>query len=156
TVVQSVTDGNSFQKSSVAYVVSGFSGAATVRVNLDASVCCRAMIVHELHGVDPASPLDVHAGQIQSSPGTAPDAVTSGGVMRSAARDYIFGATSNSNGVTMMTITGGHGETLRESFKIPNGNTTASEDRIQLAPASAASTFTFSNNGPALTLEMAF
>ena len=155
TIVDSIEDGDNQQKAVTAYGTVAFTEPITITAHFDSGGCCSAMIVHELHGASAASPLDAHAGQFQGGSDGGTDGVTTGGVTTHAMNDYVFAGTSNS-GNDGLSIDAGTGETTRETLVPSGGNPTSSEDRIVAAPSTAASTFTYTQSGNALTLEMAF
>jgi hypothetical protein len=156
TIVQAINDSSNQQKAVMAYARVAATGPDTIMASFDSGGCCNAMIVHELHGANAATPLDTHAGQVQANAGTATDGVTTGAATSQGQYNYVFAATSNSTNTGGLVISAGTGQTLREKLVPPGGNPTSSEDRIVAAPGAVASTFTFSKNGAALTLEMAF
>jgi hypothetical protein len=155
-VVDTIDDGGDSQKSSTAYVRSAGGGVGIVTVTFKDSKCCRLVIAHDLAGADPASPLDGFSSHEDDSPGTQPDDVTSDSMTTKADRDYIFAATSNASNESGETITAGTGLSLRVDDVVPSGNPSVSEDRLQATHGAISSTFTYSKNGAALTMQMAF
>jgi hypothetical protein len=155
-VVDTIDDGGDGQKSSTAYAKNVAGGAVAVTVTFKDSTCCRVVIVHELAGADVASPLDGHSAHEDGSPGTQPDGASASSMTTTADRDYIFAATSNASNAGGETITAGNGLVLRVDDVVPSGNPTASEDAMQATHGTMASAFTYSKNGAALTMQMAF
>ena len=156
TIVQTLTDSGDGQKSATAYAANVPAGVTTIVANLAQSKCCRLIVVHELRGVDPATPLDNYSGQHQSSTGTDTDGVTTGPMTTTSANDYIFAVTSNSSNDNGQAITVGTNETLQVVLLPSKGNPAVSEDQIQAVPGPISSTFTYSTDGSALTQQMAF
>ncbi|HEY1817829.1 MAG TPA: hypothetical protein VGG74_36055 [Kofleriaceae bacterium] len=155
-VVDTIDDSDDSQKATTAYATSAGGGVGIVTVTFKDSKCCRVVIAHELAGADPTSPLDGYSGHEDGSPGTQPDDVTSDSMTTAADRDYIFAATSNASNESGETITAGTGLSLRVDDVVPSGNPTVSEDRQQATHGATTSTFTYSKNGAALTMQMAF
>jgi hypothetical protein len=156
TIVDTIDDGGDSQKSSTAYTTSVGGGDGIVTVTFKDSQCCRVLIAHELAGADIASPLDGHSAHEDGSPGTQPNDVTPDSMTTTADRDYVFAATSNASNESGETIAAGSGSSLRVDDQPPEGNPTVSEDQLQAAHGAISSTFTFSKNGAALTMQMAF
>jgi len=162
TIVQTLSDGTHVQKSATAYAKNIAGGANTVTATFASAICCRLIIAHEITGADTAAPLDGglgvgFSGQLQAAPGNGANAVTSGNMTTVTNGDYIFGATSDSSGLTSQTISAGTGETVRVNSSGATGNATASEENIQATAGAVASTFTFNvTAGTSLTMQMAF
>src|SRR5229473_6651810 len=162
TIVQTISDGTHVQKSATAYAKNIAGGANTVTAPFASAICCRLIIAHEITGADTAAPLDGglgvgFSGQVQAAPGNGANAVTSGNMTTVTNGDYIFGATSDSSGLTTQTISAGTGETIRVNSSGATGNATASEEKIQATAGAVASTFTFNvTAGTSLTMQMAF
>jgi hypothetical protein len=155
-IVQFIIDNSNQQKAVMAYARVAASGPLTITANFSSAGCCNTMIVHELHGANATTPLDTHAGQLQTGVATTTDAVTTGTATTHANNEYVFAATSDSSNAGGQKINPGTGETPREVQNPSMGNPSFSEDRVVAAPGSIASTFTFVKSGNALSLEMMF
>jgi hypothetical protein len=155
-LVRTVDDMPHSQAATTAYAQNTKAGVDSVTANFNGLTCCRSVIVHELHGADTIAPLDGNSARLQTGAGTGTDSVTSGQMFTQSPRDYIFAASTNSDGVTGQTISAGTGFSRREILTPSAGNSTVSEDENVNAPGSVSSTFTYSNNGASLTMQMAF
>ena len=110
------------------------------------------MIVHELRGADPSSPLVAHNAQTQIMPGTSTDAVSTGTMTLTGPDEYVFGASFNVSG-NDATYTHGTGFSLALMGNKGNSTTFMSEYATQLQPA----TFTIDQTvGIYMTLGMVF
>ena len=160
TKLDDIDDGDNSQKSATAYGVVVTPEATQLTVTFDNGPCCRVVIAHELRGVDTTTPIDGHSFNQDDSEKATPNGVvaTSSNSMMTTTidRDYIFAATSNSNNSNNEVISAGTGMQLVADPPVGNGNPTASEDSIQVTHGPTVSTFTYSQNGAGLTMQMAF
>jgi hypothetical protein len=125
--VDTITAGAGPARMSTAYALIVASGTIIITATHSAATPFRFLIAHEISGLDPASPLDVHA---------IAQGLSSGSAITTQAGDYIFGvAYSDSGGV----FTAGSGFTLRVQDAGPVG--IGSEDEIQSAAGSIAAVF---------------
>lgn len=123
-----------------AVIENGAASANTITATFDASLSFSVAVnfyCHEVSGVATSSAVDVHAMNVQASPGTTTDAVTSGAVTTTANGDYIFGA-SKDYGVTGSVVNAGTGYTSRTT----GSNGAISESLVQGSAGSIAATFT--------------
>ncbi|MEI8010888.1 MAG: dockerin type I domain-containing protein [Candidatus Omnitrophota bacterium] len=89
------------------------------------------MIVQEIRGVDPTSPLDGAVGHVISENGGT-NAITSGNFTTHTSGDYIFGATANVNGGSNLSVSAGTNFAMREFNNSSRNNVgLISEDQIQ-------------------------
>lgn len=123
----------------VFHTIAGSSAACTVTATLSGNANRKAIVVHEVSGVQTtAGYRDKYAGQSQSNPGTGSNAVTSGSVTTTTDGQYIFGATGDPGYSTGKTQ--GTGYTLQETDGVMSILT--SEDQVQTSAGSIAATFT--------------
>lgn len=123
------------------YAENASGGACTVTLTMSSSVDTY-MLVSEASGVLTSGAFDGSAMNVQGSPGTGTDAVTSTSITTTADGDFIFCATQAAPGFSP-TMTPGTGYTGRESGS--NGLRLA--DRVQTSAGSIACTFTSDNSG---------
>ena len=153
-VVDSLHDGGNGQDSATAYAMNVAAGTRTITANLHDSACCRIIIAHEIAGASTTAPLDGHKANQDGNPGTNTGAVKTGSMTTSADGDYIFAATSDASNASGQSIAAAGGATLR--VVATGGNPTVSEDQLQTTKGPIESAFTFSHNGAALSMQMAF
>jgi len=140
TLVDNPTTGSSGNLAAMAYAVIGSSGPLTVTANFSGSTNC-AIAIHEITGVQTASPLDQHRMNAQSGPGSGQDAATSGTVNTNTSGDYIFGIIWN-DGSNSATYAAGTGYILRQQSDPSLGSATQqTEDAVQTSKGSVAATF---------------
>lgn len=151
-VVDRVFDTANVQSAGTCYAMSIAGGTTTVTVTFPRAVGYRGILVHEVAG---ATALDAHAIQVQNSPGTSANAVSSGS-MTTTGPTYIFGATTDDLGACPLTQTPGTGFTGRVATACSNFMQLRSEDRIQAAAGPVAATFSLSASDSAITAGMAF
>ena len=121
-------------------------------VHFNGSPCCRVVVAHEIAGV---STIDAHSSNHQGSSGTSADAVNAGTITTNHP-DYVFAGTSDPSNANGQTIAAGSVETQRAISAPAGDNQTTTEDLVQSTSGSVSSKFTFSQNAPALSLQMAF
>ena len=151
-VVDRVFDSANVQSAGTCYAASIAGGTTTVTVTFPWAVGYRGILVHEVAG---ATALDAHAIQVQNSPGTWANAVSSGS-MTTTGPAYIFGATTDDLGTCPLTQTPGSGFTGRVATACSNFMQLRSEDRIQASAGPVAATFSLSASDSAITAGMAF
>jgi hypothetical protein len=155
-VERTLDDVANTQSVAIAYGTAISGGTDTIYANFDNSICCRILVVHELHGANLTTPFDNYAIRYQTGNDAGMDGVTSSAATTTTSPEYIFAVSTNADGTNGETITAGTGFTPRELLTPSGGNTTLSEDR-QASPAGpVTSTFTYSMSGAAMTAEMAF
>jgi len=108
--------------------------------------------VHEIAG---ARALDDHAIQVQNSPATSANGVSSTG-MTTTGPAYVFGVTMDDSGFCPVYQTPGTGFTGRVATVCTNLMQMRSEDRVQAGAGPVAATFTLSAPNSAITAGMAF
>lgn len=120
--------------------VLGSTGANTITANFSLSPVYFSICAHEVSGTD-ATPVDQHAINAQTAPGTGTDGCTSGNVTTTTDGQYIMGGCSDAalNGVP---TSAGTGFTSRSTTSYNR-----SEDLIQSSAGSIAATFTLSSFG---------
>ena len=121
------------------YAANISGGACSITVTMSGTAVLLAVRLHEISGAATASPLDQHAGAVQSSPGTGANAVTTGSVTTTTNGQYIFAAmvstgTSTPSAGTGYTGVGGTGSGI-------------SEYQVQGSAGSIAGTFTQATEG---------
>ena len=137
TVVDEAGGAGNYNLTSV-YCPNVTAGATTFTATLSSAATLAMAFGAEFSGVLTTSPLDVHAAQTQTTPGTGANAITSGSVTTTHANELIVGGTVNRSGAAGAgTITIGTGFTLGQSV----ANTLTSEYQVQAAAGSIAATF---------------
>lgn len=121
----------------ICYAPNSKAGANTVTVTFNGNRPFRRLVVSEYSGISAVSPVDVTAKNVATAT-TATDNVTSGSATTTVAGDLIFGAVMDDS--TATAITAGTGFTQRASL---NNKDFATQDKIQAAAGSVASTQTF-------------
>jgi len=152
TIVDSIFDSTNNQSAGTCYAKAIAGGTTTVTVTFPWAVQYRAILVHEVAG---ARALDAHSIRVQNSPDTSANAVSSG-IMATTGPAYVFGATMDDSGACPMTQTPGAGFTGRVATACTNLIQMRSEDRVQAAAGSVATTFTQNLSNSAITAGMAF
>jgi hypothetical protein len=119
-----------------------------ITVTYSGSAAATQVNVDEFSGPTLVDPSDGQTGQIQSSPGTATDAITSTNVTTAAAGDLIWGATTN-------TSLGTNQATAGTGFATGTAGTvtvaTLTEYKTQTNAGSVAATFTQAVNNSHIT-----
>jgi hypothetical protein len=154
-LVQNPTTLGTYGRAAGAYAKNIAGGACTVTVTFSpGAFSSRTIIVHEISGADPFSPLDASAGRGQMDPGPGVDAVRSGAIATTADGDYIFGMTADQGHAS--TLFPGAQFTSREQFMFPVG--VHSVDYIQPSAGPIEATFTNATSlfADFVTLIMAF
>jgi hypothetical protein len=108
--------------------------------------------VHEIAG---ARALDDHAIQVQNSPTTSANGVSST-VMTTTGPAYVFGVTMDDSGLCPVHQAPGTGFAGRVATSCINLMQMRSEDRVQGAAGPVAATFTLSAPNSSVTAGMAF
>jgi hypothetical protein len=122
----------------LAYGAITSSGSCTVTANISGTAGTLSVIAHEVSGVDMTNPIDSEAVNTQNYPSTGIDGVTSGNISTSFDGDYIFGCTAIRG--TVNNLQAGTSYALKQSGI--GDNPFATEDRIQIAHGTIATTFT--------------
>ncbi len=151
-VVDQIFDSANYQSAGTCYAKSIAGGTTTVTVTFPWAVEYRAILVHEVAG---ATALDAHAIQVQNSPDTSANAVSSPR-MTTTGPAYVFGATMDDSGACPVNQTPGTGFTGRVATACTNFIQMRSEDLVQAAAGSVAAAFTLSASNSAITAGMAF
>jgi len=151
-VVDRIYDSMWKQSAGTCYAQSIAGGTTTVTVTFPGAVEYRAILVHEVAG---ATALDAHAIQVQNSPDTSTDAVSSAS-MTTTGPAYVFGTTMDDSGACPANQTPGTGFTGRVATACINFIQMRTEDLVQAAAGSVAATFTPSASNSAITAGMAF
>lgn len=121
----------------VCYAPNIKAGNNTVTATLNSSRPYRRLIIHEYSGVATVNPVDVTA-KSSGAGNTTVNGISSGSATTTVSGDLIFGAVMDDTSST--SITAGTGFTQRASV---NNKDLATQDRIQAAAGSVASTQTF-------------
>lgn len=139
--VTNTNDTSNSQALAICYAINVAGGATTVTATFGAASVTKRIAVHEYSGVTTVSPVDVSSTNVANNT-TAVDNVTSNAATTTVAGDLLFGAVMET-APGGATITAGTGYTQR---RVVTGEL-ATQDRIQAAAGSVASTQTFSTNG---------
>lgn len=156
TAVNNVSDGGNPNHYATWYAKNITGGACTVTVTYTSSRPITLLEVVEISGVDTTAPLDKSAIQLQATPGTGANAVTSGSVTTTTDGQFIFGC-SIATGSFTQTYSVGTGFT-----SIDNVGTSVSdralicEYQIQTSAGAIAATATQTNNQNVVTAIMTF
>src|SRR6202034_294101 len=118
------------------YLANIANGPKTLTANFSASQGFSSLIVDEYSGVAPASPLDNHQIQYQTSIPSGNDGISSGSAITQYSGDLVYGAMNGPPD----TIVAGTGFSLRQQ----TGDGEHSEDLVQSAAGSVAATFSYS------------
>lgn len=122
-----------------AYAKNVNSGTTVITATFGVSSDRRAIVVHEVSGCDTTAPLDQHTAQLQTSPGTGTDAISSGAITPSVDGCYLFGCSALPEWTS--PIAAGTGFTQRQTEN--DGKPCyCTEDKVQTTAASIAATFT--------------
>jgi type II secretory pathway pseudopilin PulG len=132
-------DATNTQAQAICYALNASGGSTTVTATFGAASVSRRIIVHEYSGVATTAPVDITRGQAANGT-TATDNITSTAGTTTTAGDLIFGAVVETAAGTS-SITAGTGFTQRNT--VAADTTMATQDRIQAATGSIASTQTF-------------
>ena len=151
TIVNNPTGGGGYEIAG-AYANSPTGGANTVTAAITGGPANMDIVITEASGIATSSPLDGSAAQYQATPGTDPDAITSGTVSASDGA-FVFGVGSEFN---FVNLTAGTGFTPRESFTGQSSDKILSETMIQSGSGSRAATFTEASATASLALIMVF
>lgn len=128
-------------QSACAPIVSGGGTKITVTVNYSAGAGNQTLILTEASGIDAACTTD-GSSYANTTFGTGTDAFSPGNITTTTDGDWIYGAIADSNG-NATAFTAGTGFTRRESYTFDGGGRfAASEDQVQSAHGTIASTFT--------------
>lgn len=148
-------DGGNNQFQRTFYANSPTGGANTVTVTFGASIAYRRLYISEYSGLATASPNDGDAGQLQTSPGTGTDAITSGNIVTTVNGDLIWGITQNTGSADpgSGTLVAGTGYT--QDAQVGTVIMRA-EHKTQTTAGSVAATFTASVDYRRLTNVLAF
>jgi type II secretory pathway pseudopilin PulG len=130
-------DTTNTQALAICYAPNAAGGATTVTATFGASSTTLRLAVHEYRGVAATSPVDVSSMNVANGT-TATDNITSNAATTTVGGDLIFGAVMETAASTT-TINAGTGFTRRQITQ----NELATQDRIQAAAGSVASTQTF-------------
>lgn len=130
-----------------AYTLNVGNAPQTITATMNGSIAFLAILADEFSGLVSA---DGSIGQAQDSPGTSPDAVTSGPVVTTTNGDLIWAASVN---IFSSGINEGSGFTPRQNVI----STYCTESRTQSAAGSVAGTFTTTDAGASFdTIVLAF
>jgi hypothetical protein len=140
------------------YANSPRSGANTVTVTFGgAGAPFRSLYISEYSGLAQTSPNDGGTGQIQLTPGTGTDAITSGNIVTTVDGDLIWGITDNTSETSPGTGTLVAGTGYTQDAAVPSGGTIMrAEHKTQTTAGSVATTFTTSVDHHMLTNILAF
>ena len=148
-------DGGNLQYQRTFYANSSTGGANTVTVTFGTSVAYRRLYISEYSGLATASPNDGGTGQLQTSPGTGTDAITSGNIVTTVDGDLIWGITQNTSEVDPGTGTLVAGTGYTQDAQVGTVIMRA-EHKTQTTAGSVAATFTASIDHRLLTNILAF
>jgi len=156
TILDTIRDvGNASSAST--FILGNISGAPTsVVFTPSASATFRTVVAIEESGcLAVANPTDVHTGQLQTTPGTGANILTSGNATTTVANDIIVGASTNeTSGTTVTAGTSPNAFTLRTTNAA--GIPVSTEDEVIKAVAGAvAATFGQTVNNTNITLMIA-
>jgi type II secretory pathway pseudopilin PulG len=137
TTATNANDTTNTQALAICYAPNAAGGSTTVTATFGAASVTRRIIVHEYSGIATTSPVDISRTNIANGT-TAVDNVTSTAGTTTTAGDLIFGAVMEDDSGSA-TITAGTNFTQRNI----TATELATQDRIQAAAGSIASTQTF-------------
>lgn len=124
------------------YAMNVAGATPTLTATFTGSSTNRGLLCASYTGIATASAFDVGAGQGQTNPGTATDAVTTGAASTTAANDLVVAATITQNA---QTVTAGTGFTDRFNGAWGTALDVVVEDMNVGSPTSVAGTFTVTN-----------
>jgi hypothetical protein len=133
----------------------GGAGANTVTATFQSSTRYRNIVVKEIRGVT-GTPLDVNTGQVQASPGTGTDGVSTGSVSNTIQPALIsaFALRVFYDSITLSAGTGFTNDGGLESGTV--GGAWRAESKRITTTGSQSATFTVSNNGTTLSVMAVF
>jgi len=141
------------------FILGNISGAPTTVVfSFDQTIDSAAICIEENGCLAASNPADVHTGQLQPTPGTGANVLTSGNVVTTVANDIIVGVTNNNGGTTVQTAgTSPNAFTLRDGTPLLLGALpmVAEDGVIKAATGSVAATFGITSNDPSTTFMIA-
>ena len=91
TIQRTVTDGGNAEQASLFYLANITNGPITVTATFNGVTNNGGMTMLEGSGIVTSSALDVETGQLQATPGTGANGVTSGAVTTTVAGDFVCG-----------------------------------------------------------------
>lgn len=129
------------------------NGPTVLTVTPNASGGNWVVVADEFSGAKVATnPSDGEHGQIQVSPGTGTDGVTSGNITTTVNGDLIFGITFDTGGTTLSTVGTGYTQGTTYNAVITG---VVSEYKTQGSAGAVAATYTQGANNPAATFVIA-
>lgn len=147
TIEDSVNDAADTQLSTDAYIIGDPGGTTTVTATYSTSAGSNGIACDEYSGIATSSALDNHTMQLQATPGTGSNGVTSGSATTTSNGDIVWGGTTLSNSGAGATISAGSGFTDRNNIS----SFMSTEDEVQASAGSVAATFTISVASPTVT-----
>jgi hypothetical protein len=149
-VVTSAHDSVNNQYLGICYATNIVGGSDTVTVTFSSAASYHRLIISEYSGIATVNPVDAFNTNIADGT-TVANNITSNSAVTTQSGDLIFGVVMDDTGTN--NITAGTGFIQRASV---NGKDMATQDMIQTAAGSVASTFTFSTNHRYLAQMVAF
>lgn len=141
--LDSIDDTTNLQRTAQFSFPNSAAGSVTATATFSTTSLLRTIELCEIVGVLTASPLDVHTGQVQASPGAGTDAVTSGVVTNSKQPALVLGLSTDNRTVSPVAPAAGTGFTdLGAIWTLAGGNQARLESKRVTAIGSQAATFT--------------
>lgn len=152
-----VRDLGSAIRATTFYLTNITNAPTTITATPNDSTLYIQIVVIEMSGVKTSAALDVETGQLQSSPGTSTDAITSGAVTTAENGEFVCGFSAVTDNLQSNTYTAGTNFTERaEGGNGSSGVDAVGESLVQTSAGSIAATFTQSTTNSTATFIMTF